>query len=156
MTLAIGAQSVSRAYTVGLEEALAFARAYDPQPFHLDEAAAAANPLFGRISISGWLTCAIAMRLTVDSWEADGERPLGGAGVDEIRWRLPVFPGDVLTAAFEVVAIIEGKPRAGLRIVRVATEVSNQDGAMVMRHVSNVVFPTEQRDDDMHKAGARN
>ncbi len=140
MMIAIGARSVSRAYTVGLEEALAFARAYDPQPFHLDEAAAAANPLFGRISISGWLTCAIAMRLTVDNWTEGGERPLGGAGIDEIRWRRPVFPGDVLTAAFEVMDIIDGKPRAGLRIVRVATEVSNQGGVAVMRHVSNVVF----------------
>lgn len=143
MTLKIGARSVSRAYTVTLDEALAFARAYDPQPFHLDEAAAASNPLFGRISISGWLTCAIAMRLTVDSWEVHGEKPLAGAGVDEIRWRRPVFPGDVLTATFEVLSITEGKPRLGLRLVRAGTEMSNQDGEIVMRHVSNVIFPSE-------------
>lgn len=141
MKLEIGAWSGSRAYTVGLEEALAFARAYDPQRFHLDEDAAAANPLFGRVSISGWLTCAIAMRLTVDSWETEGERPLGGAGIEDIRWSRPVFPGDTLTAAFEVLGVTEGKPRAGMRIVRVATEVSNQDNAVVMRHVSNVIFP---------------
>ena len=123
-----------------MDEALAFARAYDPQPFHLDEAAAAANPLFGRISISGWLTCAIAMRLTVDSWEAGGDRPLGGAGVDEIRWRRPVYPGDTLTATFEVLSITQDKPRPGLRLVRAGTEVRNQDGEIVMRHISNVIF----------------
>lgn len=140
MTIEVGARSVSRPYVVELEEALAFARAYDPQPFHLDEAAAAANPLFGRISISGWLTCAIAMRLTVDSWEAGGNRPLGGAGVDEIRWRRPVFPGDTLTATFEVLSITQDKPRPGLRLVRAGTAVRNQDGEVVMRHISNVIF----------------
>lgn len=145
MDLSPGAKARSSQYHVTREEVLAFARAYDPQPFHLDDAAAAAHPFFGRLSASGWHTCAIVMRLTVDSWTSDDARPLGGAGIDEIRWMKPVHPGDTLTAEFEVVAVMPGKPRPGMRIVRMLTTAFNQDGAVVMRHFSNVIFPDEDQ-----------
>ena len=141
MDLSIGATSRSGDYHVTRDEVLDFARRYDPQPFHLDDAAAEAHPFFGRLAASGWHTCAIVMRLTVDSWAEGAERPLGGAGIDAIRWLRPVHPGDTIHAEFEVEAVTPGKPRAGMRMVRVKTTTVNQDGDAVMTQVSNVIFP---------------
>jgi len=141
MVLAVGAKSRSGDYLMTRAEVIDFARKYDPQPFHLDDAAAAAHPFFGRIAASGWHTCAVVMRLTVDSWKADGVQPLGGAGVDEIRWLKPVYPGDTIHAEFEVLAVTPGKPRAGMMLVRVQTTTINQDAVPVMRQLSNVIFP---------------
>src|ERR1700751_190846 len=78
------------------EEVLDFASKYDPQPFHLDDAAAAANPIFGRIAARGWHSCAMVMRMMPDHWMEDGHFPLGGNAVDELRWIKPVYPDDVL------------------------------------------------------------
>ena len=141
MKLEVGAKSRSGEYCFSREEVLDFARKYDPQPFHLDDAVAQAHPFFGRLAASGWHTCAAVMRLTVDSWEAGGERPLAGAGIDEIRWLKPVYPGDTIHCEFEVLAVTPEKPRAGMKLVRVLTTTLNQDAAPVMRHISNVIFP---------------
>jgi len=141
MVLAVGAKSRSGDYLMTRAEVIDFARKYDPQPFHLDDAAAAAHPLFGRIAASGWHTCAAVMRLTVDSWKADGVQPLGGAGVDELRWLKPVYPGDTIHAEFEVMAVTPGKPRAGMMLVRLQTTAINQDGVPVMRQLSSVILP---------------
>lgn len=141
MDLTVGARTRSRPYTLTRDEVLAFARAYDPQPFHLDDAAAAEHPFFDRLAASGWHTCAVVMRLTVDAFEADGPRPLAGAGVDEIRWLKPVYPDDTLTAEFELLSLTDGKPRPGMRLARIETSAFNQSGVLVMRHRSNVVFP---------------
>ena len=140
MDLAVGAKSRSGDYHFTREEVMDFARKYDPQPFHLDDAVAEAHPLFGRLCASGWHTCAAVMRLTVDSWTLQHQQPLGGAGIDEIRWLKPVYPGDTIHAEFEVTGIIPGKPRAGMRLVRVLTTAINQNGVPVMRHCSNVIF----------------
>jgi acyl dehydratase len=140
MDLTIGAKARSPEYHVTREEVLDFARKYDPQPFHLDDSVAEAHPFFGRLAASGWHTCAIVMRLTVDSWTRDGERPLGGAGIDQIRWIKPVYPGDTLTAEFEVKDVLPGKPRPGMRLVKIETTTLNQHGEPVMRHLSNVIF----------------
>lgn len=137
----MGATGRSGDYAVTRDEVLEFARKYDPQPFHLDDAAAEAHPFFGRLAASGWHTCAMVMRLTVDSWAKDVERPVGGAGIDDIRWLKPVYPGDAIHAEYEVVGVTDGKPRAGMRLVRVKTATVNQDGAVVMTLLSNVIFP---------------
>ena len=79
-------------------EALDFAAKYDPQPFHLDDAAAAAHPFFGRLAISGWQTCAYLMRMLVDDMQQNGSASLGSPGIDAIRWLKPVYPGDDLDA----------------------------------------------------------
>ncbi len=141
MDLRVGAKARSGGYLMTRDEVIDFARKYDPQDFHLDDAAASAHPLFGRLAASGWHTCSAVMRLTVDSWDADGQRPLGGAGIDEIRWLKPVYPGDTIHAEFEVLSVAEGKPRAGMRLARILTTTFNQDGATVMRLTSNVIFP---------------
>src|SRR3954470_5891607 len=89
------------------EATLAFAAQFDPQPFHLDDAAAEAS-LFGRLSASGWHTCAMAMRMMCDAYRLDPASP-GSPGLDKLSWLRPVFPGDTLHMRLEV---LESRPLA--------------------------------------------
>ena len=75
---------------------IAFATAYDPQPFHIDEAAAKQS-MFGGLIASGWHTCAMVMRMMVDSYLRDSAS-LGSPGVENVRWLKPVRPGDTIRA----------------------------------------------------------
>jgi acyl dehydratase len=81
-------------YEVTREEIIEFGEAYDPQPFHVDEAAASES-VFGGLVASGWHTAAITMRLTVENYILESGA-IGSPGVDELRWPSPVRPGDVL------------------------------------------------------------
>jgi acyl dehydratase len=114
------------------EDAIDFARKYDPQPFHLDDAAAAAHPFFGRLAISGWNTCALVMRLLVDDMTATGAKSLGSPGVDEIRWTRPVYPGDALTLELEVVSARRSESRPEMGSTYQHYRLLNQDGVVVM------------------------
>src|SRR5579859_3157513 len=87
-------------YTITREEILAFARQFDPQPFHTDEEQAKAS-LYGGLIASGWHTASIFMRLLVDGLLND-TASMGSPGVDELRWLRPVRPGDTLRARFTV------------------------------------------------------
>src|SRR5690606_17077669 len=84
------------AVTVTEDEIVEFATRFDPQPFHVDPAAAAESP-FGGIIASGWHTCAMCMRLLVDGL-MNQTISLGSPGVEQIRWLAPVRPGDRLSA----------------------------------------------------------
>lgn len=88
------------ALVVTRESVLAFARAYDPQPFHLDDAGAEAS-LFGRLAASGWHTCAMAMRMMCDAYLLESAS-LGSPGIDNLRWLKPVYPGDTLRVRLTV------------------------------------------------------
>ena len=92
--LGVGMRFKSQEKVVTREEIKRFASEFDPQPFHLDEAAAEQTPLRG-LAASGWHTAAIAMRLAVEV-RPFGPHPLLGIGVDELRWLAPVRPGDKL------------------------------------------------------------
>ena len=112
-------------------EILAFARQFDPQPFHLDEQAARAS-VFGSLCASGWHTCAMAMRLTVDNLLRH-TGSLGSPGVEKVQWPTPVFPGDVLSLRY---TILESRPlrsRPGIGLVRGLWEMDNQKGQAVLR-----------------------
>src|SRR5215470_18257030 len=80
-------------YEVTRDEVLEFARKYDAQPFHLSDEAAAATH-FGRLSASGWHTCAMTMAMLVENLKARRQAGLGSPGIDELRWLKPVYPGD--------------------------------------------------------------
>lgn len=113
-------------------EMLAFARAFDPQPMHLD-AEAAARSRFGGIIASGWHTAALAMRLVALA------RPLGdtevlGIGVENLRWRLPVRPGDTLHVDIEVVSAEPSESNPYFGIVKFLITTRNQRGEVVMTH----------------------
>jgi acyl dehydratase len=114
------------------EDALDFARRYDPQPFHLDDAAAAAHPFFGKLAISGWQTCAYAMRLIVDDMLARGAASLGSPGMENIRWVKPVYPGDRLTLLSETLEVKRSRSRPEMGSVRRRWSFVNQDGEPVM------------------------
>jgi acyl dehydratase len=112
------------------EAVLAFAAQFDPQPFHLDEEAAAAS-LFGRLSASGWHTCAMAMRMMCDDYLLDSAS-LGSPGIDALRWLHPVYPGDTLATRMTV---LEARPmvsRPAVGLVRCQWAVHNQDGVAVL------------------------
>ena len=115
---------------VAREETLAFAQQFDPQPFHLDDAAAEAS-LFGRLSASGWHTCAMTMRMICDDHLLDAAS-LGSPGLDSIRWLQPVYPGDTLRVRLEV---LEARPmgsRPDVGLVRSRWAVMNQHAAVVL------------------------
>jgi len=134
-TFAFGRYSVTR------EEVLDFASRYDPQAFHLDDAAAADNPIFGRLAASGWHTAAMIMRLTVDHWREIGLATLGASGVDELRWMKPVYPGDTLRAEAGVIAKRQSASRPGRGAVTFRTTAFNQHDEPVMCHIANVLIP---------------
>jgi acyl dehydratase len=126
--LKLGMRFKSGEVTVSAEDIKRFASEFDPQPFHLDEAAAQ-NTVFNGLAASGWHTAAIAMRLAVQA-RPFGPHPLMGAGVDDLRWMKPVRPGDALHLEGEVVELIpsRSKPQG---IARVKWTAYNQHGEAV-------------------------
>ncbi len=127
-------------YEVTREEVIAFATAYDPQPFHLDDAAAATNPIVGRLAASGWHTASMAMRMLVDEGKKKGGS-MGSPGLDELRWLKPVYPGDTLDMEVEVIDKSEPRSRADIGFVKSRTTVFNQHGEPVMRQVASTMHP---------------
>lgn len=116
--------------SVDAEEIKEFAGRYDPQPFHLSEEAGRQS-LFGGLCASGWHTCALAMRLTVDNL-LQHSSSLGSPGLESLKWLKPVFPGDVLSLRH---TILESRPmrrRPDSGIVRSRWEMFNQDGDKVL------------------------
>lgn len=118
------------AATLTREAVIAFARDFDPQPFHLDDAAAEAS-LFGRLSASGWHTCALAMRMMCDAYLLESSS-LGSPGVDHLRWLKPVFPGDTLRMRMEVLEARPMNSRPDVGLLRTRWEVINQGGDLVL------------------------
>ena len=117
-------------YEITREEILEFAGRYDPQPFHVDEEAAAAGP-FGGLAASGWHTAAIFMRLFVDGI-LNSSASMGSPGIEELRWTAPVRPGDALTGRVRVVESYPSERRADRGTLISHCELLNQDGAVVM------------------------
>ncbi|NKI99404.1 MaoC family dehydratase [Novosphingobium sp. SG707] len=118
-------------YEVKREEVIDFARAYDPHEFHLSDEAAA-NSHFGRLSASGWHTCAMTMRMMVDQMHEKGIASMGGAGVDELRWSAPVYPGDVLRVESELLEKRRSRSRPEMGLIRRRNTVFNQENRAVM------------------------
>jgi acyl dehydratase len=129
---------------VDREAIIAFARQFDPQPYHLDEEAAR-NSVFGGLAASGWHTAALTMRLLVES----DFRPAGGilgVGFDELSWPRPVRPGDELQTRSEVLDVRPSKSRPDRGLVRVRTTTFNQNGDAVQIYTGNLLVP--RRPDD--------
>jgi len=117
--------------TLSAQEIKDFARQFDPQPFHLDEEAGR-NSIFGGLCASGWHTCSLAMRLTVQNFLHESAS-LGSPGLENLKWLKPVYPGDTLRLRH---LILESRPlrtRPDVGLVRSRWEMSNQDGEPVMR-----------------------
>ena len=118
------------AYQVTREEVIDFARKYDPQPFHLSDEAAAQTH-FGRISASGWHTCAMVMRMMIDNITERRQAGLGSPGLDELRWLKPVYPGDTLRVETMLIDKTPSRSRPEMGSFRSEVKVFNQDNLMV-------------------------
>jgi len=129
----------SRRVRVEKDEIIAFARQYDPQPFHLDEEAAR-NSIFGHLVASGWHTAALTMRLITES-EYNAAAGTIGLGVDELRWLFPVHPGDELHIEGEVLDVRPSKSRPDRGLIKMRTRTLNQDGQVVQEIVGNAIVP---------------
>ena len=112
------------------EEIIAFARQFDPQPFHVDPAQARAS-VFGGIIASGWHTASLFMRLLVDNFLRE-TLSLGSPGLDEVRWLQPLRPGDTLRARFTILECRASQSRTEMGILRSRSEVFNQRDELVM------------------------
>ena len=121
------------AYTVTEAEILTWAKKYDPQPFHLDREAAQRS-IFGGLIASGWHTCAILMRLSVDHMQQERTAGVGSPGVDSCRWLKPVRPGDTLTARTEIIETWPSRSKP-MGFIRRRAEVLNQHGEVVLTTV---------------------
>ena len=112
------------------EDIIAFASQFDPQPFHLDDAAGAAS-VFGGLCASGWHTCSMAMRLMVTNF-LQQTSSLGSPGLENIQWKKPVYPNDTLRLQ---TTVLETKPmgrRPDVGMTRNLWEMFNQHGDRVL------------------------
>ncbi len=116
--------------TPQVEDIKEFAEQFDPQPFHLDEAAGRRS-IYGNLCASGWHTCSMAMRLTVDNFLNESSS-MGSPGLESLRWLKPVYPGDTLRLQH---TILESRPlrkRTDTGLVRSSWEMFNQNGEKVL------------------------
>ncbi|HAG36417.1 MAG: MaoC family dehydratase [Pseudomonadota bacterium] len=139
--LAIGQKQAFGRYEVTREEVIEFASKYDPQPFHLDDDAAAATH-FGRLSASGWHTCAMTMAMLVENLKANRQAGLGSPGIDQLRWKKPVFPGDTLRCESVVIEKRRSGSRPEMGIFKSSLTVFNQNDEPVLEMVSNGLIST--------------
>ena len=129
--LVVGSKGSFGRYEVTREEVIEYASKYDPQPFHLDDEAAAKTH-FGRISASGWHTCAMTMAMLVQNLKEHKQAGLGSPGLDELRWLKPVYPGDVLRVESELLEKTRSRSRPEMGSFKSIISVFNQDDVKVM------------------------
>jgi acyl dehydratase len=134
----VGAVFVGGPVEVSEQEILDFARRYDAQLMHIDKAAAEAGQ-FGGLIASGWHTGSLTMRLMVEHFVPTGN--LASPGLDELRWLLPVRPGDKLEFRWEVVEVKRSASKPDRGMVRTQTTVTNQAGVKVMTYTSLAQMP---------------
>lgn len=116
-----------------------FAEAFDPQPMHLDPGAAALGR-FGGLIASGWHVAALVMRDFVDR-KPFGDTPLLGLSVDQLQWRQPVRPGDVLSIRREIVAVARSRTKPDRGTVQMRMTVANQRDEVVMSFLNLIQVP---------------
>ena len=137
----VGRTASFGSYAVTREEVMDFAAKYDPQPFHLSDEAAAQTH-FGRLSASGWHTCAMVMSMVVANLKENQQAGLGSPGIDELKWVKPVYPGDTLRCETEILEKRVSASRPEMGIFKSRMRVFNQDDVMVMTFVSNGLVAT--------------
>ncbi len=128
------------------DEVLRFAEAYDPQWFHVDREKARMGP-YGGLIASGWHTCSIAMRLSVDAVLA-GSDTVGSPGVADIKWLNPVRPGDSLTLRAEVLETRRSTSKPNLGIMRWRWRLFNQHGQDVLESEATSLFDLSAREEN--------
>lgn len=137
--LEVGAETEFGTYEVAREEVLEFARKYDPQPFHLSDEEAAKTH-FGRIAASGWHTAAMTMAVIARHVVDHEQAGLGSPGIDELRWKRPVYPGDTLRVRGQILEKTPSRSKPEIGSFRTQTTVTNQNGETVMTFISIVLI----------------
>jgi acyl dehydratase len=117
--------------TVSAQEIKEFAEKFDPQPFHIDEAAGRRS-IYGNLCASGWHTCALAMRLTVQNFLSESSS-MGSPGLESLRWLKPVYPGDTLRLQHKITESRPMRKRSDIGMVRATWEMFNQNGDKVLQ-----------------------
>ena len=135
----VGERTRTGSFTFTRDSIVAFARLYDPQPMHLDEAAAKGT-LFGMLVASGWQTLNLTMRLMVEA-KPLGATPLVGIEINEIRFTRPVLPGDSISAELEIVKKWLSKTRPDRGFLQGRTITSNQKSAEVSTQLWTMLVP---------------
>ncbi len=138
--LKVGSTAQFGNYVVTREEVIDFATKYDPQPFHLDDEAAA-QTYFGRLSASGWHTGAMMMAMMVANMQ--GHEPtasLGSPGLDELRWIKPVYPGDTLRMESTLLEKRRSASRPEMGITKTRSTVFNQHDEPVLSVIANALI----------------
>jgi acyl dehydratase len=136
--LHVGQRFSSGAHAIEEQQIKAFAGAFDPQPFHLDEDAAK-ETLFGGLAASGWHTAAITMRLLVDGGAPIAGGIIGAGG--EISWPKPTRPGDVLQVECEILEVTPSRSRSDRGMVTMRCETFNQRGETLQILTAKLVVP---------------
>ena len=139
--LTVGESWEGEPFTITEAEIIAFAQQFDPQPMHMDKAAAAEGR-FGGLIASGWHVAARVMREYVDA-AYFGATPMLGVSIDDLRWVRPVRPGDTLKARREILAVTPSQSRPDRGTVKTKTWVSNQDGDVVMSFENLMQLPKD-------------
>lgn len=139
-------------YTFTEDNIIAFAKQWDPQPFHTDPVAAR-DSIFGGLVASGWHVACVWMKLMVGArtrtWKERGEAYGGGVspGFRELKWLHPVRPGDVLGYSTTTLEYVELKSRPEFGILRSRNEAVNQDGIKVLSFVGQAYMPRRPKED---------
>jgi acyl dehydratase len=136
---AVGQVFQSAEYQVTESEIIEFARRFDPQPIHIDPEFARRTE-FGGLIASGFHTAAIVMRLFGMSDAATAQGSVG-IGIDRLRWRAPVRPGDRLRATFTITTLTPSSRRPGWGTVGKHTQVHNQDNVEVFDALMLALVP---------------
>lgn len=124
--------------TITANEIIAFAAEFDPQPFHLDEAAGQAS-ILGGLAASGWHTAAIMMRLLCDAFLANSAS-MGSPGIKSLKWRKPVLAGDTLRVRSAVLSVRRSKSRPKMGIIDFCFTVTNQNDDVVLVQENPILF----------------
>jgi len=143
--LEIGAKQNFGRYEVTREEVIKFAKQYDPQAFHLDDDAAARTH-FGRLSASGWHTCAMTMAMMVENMKNVKQAGLGSPGVDNLQWKKPVYPGDTLRVESEVISKRRSQSRREMGLFKSRAQIFNQNDEIVLEMTSNGLIAVRDPD----------
>ena len=136
--LHVGQRFVSGTHAIEADQIKAFAREFDPQPFHLDEQAAK-DTFFGGLAASGWHVAAVTMKLLVTGGAPIAGGIIGAGG--EVAWPKPTRPGDVLQVTSEVMEITPSRSRPNRGMATLKSETRNQRGDLVQILTANLVVP---------------
>jgi acyl dehydratase len=134
----LGAVAIYGPRLVTREEIVAFAAEFDPQPMHLDEAAASAT-LLGGLGASGWHTCCLTMRMIADGFLLNSSS-MGSPGIEEVRWLAPLRPGTRIRLRSTVLDVRASKSRPEMGLTKMNFEVLDDSDAIIMTLVTTFML----------------